>query len=629
MFIKLTNEKGVNMKFINSKLNADDLWSICGNFEPLYGKLDITANGAFISKNEYDIYTVYTENEYGVTVRRDFFKNKSERELTVNGLLSKFTFNGGDYEVYTQFDGWCNESRGSWQPLVTTVCASACGIWESINATPMLALWNRQTSRGTVFHVVCDCAWQISATKKYSHDECASVIVEAGLNRHNLAMRINPGETVELPKIICYNFKSKTDLDCFKLHHFCNTEYPRRELPVAFNTWLCDFQNISFESITKQINPAADIGAEYFVIDAGWFYKDSDGWNTSRGDWYECRDYGIRGRMKEISDMVRKNGMKFGFWIEPSVAGTKSDAIKKHRELFMYENDKYMLDFSLPEAVDYITEITFGIIEKYNAEYIKFDFNQEILFDNSKKAFKDYFIGYYDYITRIKTVHPEVYLECCAGGGARMTLNTLPYFDSYWLSDNQSIYHSMRIFKDTLLRMPPQMIEKWITVACIPDFPASFDGQRQNRIFSTDDATFSRATEVKKDFLEGFTKGSPVGLSCDIASMTPDVYEHLRNVICDFKKERSFWKNAVCRILTDTDGMLVLQYSNMELSQVKILVYTFRKYQDAITVYPVLSTDSEYTFEGKNFSSEFISENGIDIETDINYGYYAIELKKI
>lgn len=617
------------MNFINSKLNAEDIWDISGSFEPLYGKINITENNISVSRDEYELFTEYTENNYGVTVRIDTFKNKSDKTLTINGLLSKFTFNGGDYEVYTQFDGWCNESKGAWQPLVTSVYASSCGTWNNINATPMLAIWNRQTSRGIVFHIVCDCAWQLSATKKYAHDECANVIVEAGLNQHNLSLQVRPGESVKLPKIICYKFKNKTDLDCYKLHHFCNTEYPRKELPVVFNTWLCDFQNISYESITKQIQPASEIGAEYFVIDAGWFYKDSDGWNTSRGDWYECADYGIRGRMKEISDTVRKNGMKFGFWIEPSVAGSKSDILKNRRELFIYENGKYILDFSIPEAVEHITDTTIDLIEKYNAEYIKFDFNQEILFDRSQKAFKDYFAGYYNYISALKRLHPEVYLECCAGGGAQMTLTTLPYFDSYWLSDNQSVYHSMRIFKDTLLRMPPQMIEKWITVACIPEFPASFDGKNFDRIFSTDNATFSRATEVKEDFLEGFTKGSPVGISCNIADMTPDVFTCLKKAIDDFKRERNFWKNAVCRILTDTDEMLVLQYSDIENTHVKILIYTFRKYQDAVTVYPVLQPDCTYSIDEKNISSYEITENGIDIETERNYGYYSFELKKI
>lgn len=283
----------------------------------------------------------------------------------------------------------------------------------------------------------------------------------------------------------------------------------------------------------------------------------------------------------------------------------------------------------MPEAVEHITDVTIGLIEKYNAEYIKFDFNQEILFDRSQKAFKDYFAGYYKYISALKSSHPEVYLECCAAGGAQMTLNTLPYFDSYWLSDNQSVYHSMRIFKDTLLRMPPQMIEKWITVACIPEFPASFDGNNYDRIFSTDNATFSRAIEVKEDFLEGFTKGSPVGISCNIADMTPDVFARLKKAIVDFKNEREFWKNAVCRILTDTSGMLVLQYSDIAMTQVKILIYTFRKYQDAITVYPVLQPNCSYCVDGKNTSSYEITENGIDVETDRNYGYYLFEIKKI
>ena len=617
------------MKFISDKTRAEDLWSISGNFESLFGEIEKNDEKIIAKRNKYTASTRYFTNSNGVTIRFDAIENTGEKPLYINNLLSKFVFDGGEYEVYTQFDGWCNESKGSWQPLVTSVSASSPGMWESINATPMLAIWNKQTCRGSVFHIVADSAWQISATKVYDHDECAKVVVEAGINRNNLSIEIKPGEEVSFPEIICYNFKNKTDLDCYKLHDLCNTKYPRRHMAVVFNTWLCDFQKITFESVTKQIKPAADIGAEYFVIDAGWFYKDPYGWNTSRGDWKEDEGYGLRGRMKEISDLVRLNGMKFGFWIEPCVAGSESEILKKHRELFICENNKYMLDFSNPEAVNYITGVTVGLIEKYNAEFIKFDFNQEMIFDPAQCAFKKYFSGYNEYIKRLKALHPEVYLESCAGGGAKMSLNTLPYYDSCWLSDNQSVYHSLRIFKDTILRMPPQMIEKWVSVCCFPSSPLTFENEPHNKILSTDDATFKHTVEVKPDFLEGFMQGSPIGLSCDLTLLTPDIYNHVKNVISNFKKQRDFWQKAVCRILTDTETMLVLQYSDTKLSKVKILIYSLRKYQDSITVYPVLDEFSEYTVNGNKFFAKELCESGISVELSGNYSYKCIELEKI
>lgn len=45
-----------------------------------------------------------------------------------------------------------------------------------------------------------------------------------------------------------------------------------------------------------------------------------------------------------------------------------------------------------------------------------------------------------------------------------MTLTNGLDFDSFWLSDNQSPYEGVRIFKDTIKRVAPQMIEKWATI---------------------------------------------------------------------------------------------------------------------------------------------------------------------
>ncbi len=88
-----------------------------------------------------------------------------------------------------------------------------------------------------------------------------------------------------MPQILSYEVRNKVDMDAWKIHHYMNQKYPRRELPVIYNTWLCRFEAITFENVANQIPLASELGAEYFVIDAGWFGKGGF-WNC-RGDWEE------------------------------------------------------------------------------------------------------------------------------------------------------------------------------------------------------------------------------------------------------------------------------------------------------------------------------------------------------
>ena len=72
--------------------------------------------------------------------------NVSKTAETVTCLTSKFIFDGGEYDIYTQSNTWQNESLGAWQPLVTSVTGEIRGIRGSFGATPFFVIWNRQNN---------------------------------------------------------------------------------------------------------------------------------------------------------------------------------------------------------------------------------------------------------------------------------------------------------------------------------------------------------------------------------------------------------------------------------------------------------------------------------------------------
>lgn len=591
------------------KTSAANFWDIIGDF----GKFDPeihTVGSCIFAKNESIEVTSETEkHENGVCVQRGMVKNISGKEVTLNVLSSVFTLDGGEYEVYSQYNGWENESQGAWQPLATGFFASSESVRNAHSAAPFSVLWNRQCQRGTAFHLSAYSNWKISIARKYYKGESTYIEVKLGISDSGLAVKLAPGEELLLPEIIYYDVLNRVDLDCWKLHAYLNKKYPRREMPVIYNTWLYKFDRFTYDDIIKQIERAQMLGVEYFVTDAGWF-GNGENWSEARGDWEENAEFGFRGRMLEAAEQVRAHGMKFGFWLEPECASDKSDIVKEHPEYFLKGDSDYFVDFSNPAAVEYIFNKTCSLVERFGAKFIKFDFNADLNYDVYKSGFTRYFKGHKKYIKMLKERYPDLYIENCASGGMRMSVRDGTMYDSFWLSDNQSPYHTLRIFKDTILRMPPQWVECWATVTSAEDIaPVYGSSEMSGKLIASNDATWDDVRGVRMSYLTGVLTGSPVGLSCDLTAISDSAFGELRKFIAEFKKKRSFWKNAVCHILTDTDSMLVLEFRNEDFSEIELVVFTKKLVQENIRVYPVCNAD--YWYSSCKSGSE-LSGEGID-----------------
>ena len=612
---------------------AEDFWRISGSFGVVSGAVEETAHSISQKKDGYTVCSEYAEDENGVVSRQGTFTNTSGSPVFINYCMSKFMLQGGEYEVYTQMNTWQNECVGTWQNLVTGVTGETRGLRSAYGGAPFFAVWNRQTSRGYAFHILTKQPWkyEVKFTPNCSI-EPNDVEIEIGLNGANLAIELASGETLELPEILFYEFRNKLDMDCFKLHHYINTKYPREAMPVMYNTWMYKFQFIDFENVENQIQAAKDLGIEYFVIDAAWFGQ-GNFWDA-RGDWYENTQDAFRGRMAELSQLVRDNGMKFGFWLEIESAGFNAHVLKDHGDYYFTFNDHgkdlYFFDFANEEARDYLMNTICDQIDKYHIRFIKFDFNQDVEWDVHQSAFLNYFRGYDRFMKTLKEKYPDLHMECCASGGMRMSLASALSFDSIWISDNHSPYEGMRIFKDALVRMPPQLIDKWAVIESVCDFKHGYGDASKERLFCSNDATWGEVRGLELSYLEGFFAGSPLGFSCDLNSLSDTVRANLKTYIAKFKENRGFWSKAVCRILTDTNAVMVLQYSDMSFDRAEIVIYTNRIRQRGITVYPRLDMDATYYVNGGELmTGKQIDAQGITVALEGNFRSVSVSVKKV
>ncbi len=612
----------LSRKFFDKGEEARMFWRAAGDFGELVGDVSREGNTVFKTTDQYKISCTVTEDLYGVINRKDIFKNISDKPIVLTSLKSRFVFEGGEYEVYTQYNNWQSESIGGWQPLVTGVTAGCTSTRSTQNASPFVVVWSKQQRRGAVIHLLPNCSWEIKVTHLGLPQRLSKALVEIGPADYNMQLEVKPGEEIFLPEIICYETCNRTDFDCYKLHNYLHNNYPRRELPMIYNTWLYRYTDFTPEQLMIQAQIAKDMGLEYFVIDAGWFGKEGVHWFETCGDWSENHHGGFYGTMKQFADKIRDMGMKFGLWIEPERASAISDSVKNHPEYYLKSNykDMYFLDFANPEAREWMLGVIANLVDTYGIEYIKFDYNDDLFYDERKTAFYRYQTGFDSFMKEIRTRCPNIYLTGCAGGGERTEIANYTRYDSLWASDNESPYTEMRIIKENMLRLPPQGIERVTCIHSLEEYedfykPFTVESHKpHNRIVSCCDAWWYDIAGVHPSYLEAYHTCGPVEFSCDLTRVSEADRARFTEFIAGVKEKREFWKKAVARILCDTDSVTVYQYSNMELTDIMIQVVSGEALQNQITVYPVVCENKMYLLDGeKEVSGKEIMKEGIDV----------------
>ncbi|MBP3437016.1 MAG: alpha-galactosidase [Clostridia bacterium] len=601
--------------------NANQLYAIRGDFAQPVGALTCEGSTYRFTSQEYEIQTVFTPHPSGVTRREDVFFNTSNRPLTLYSAQLRFALEDSAYEIYTQRCEWSQESIGAWQTLHTAVSAQNDDMRFGTGAAPILALWNSQMSRGTVYHLLCDGMWQIKAARRFIVDTHSNeVVVQAGFSNEGFRYTIAPGESLSLAPVLYYSFENRLDLDAYKLHRYCNDIYPQKDVPVIYNTWMFHFGSLDYDDMLIQLEKATELGVEYFVLDGGWFGRainTQSGGPHPFGSWLESTKQGLQGKMMTLFGLVREKGLRPGLWFEIEGAATSNETYLANPELYFVEKERAFVNFADARAVDHIFSILSARIRQYNIELIKFDYNIVPDIDMNSDAFLSYFRGYRDFLRRLRQEHPEVHLECCAGGGLRMVLGNVPYFDSFWMSDNHSLAAQLDIYKNTLIRMPSRALEHWITVEGIPSFRQVYSGEVPDILYSSGNAVWTAIESLREDFLIHASLGGPLGFSCDLSAIPPSYFDSLKRAVANYKREKEFWRCSECRILADDEKMLVLQFSDASLERVKIIAFSRCKHQKTVTVLPVLAPEVDYLTENEDLlKADSLKEKGITLSLD-------------
>lgn len=228
------------------------------------------------------------------------------------------------------------------------------------------------------------------------------------------------------------------------------------ERDILLNSWEGVYFDVNQEGMDQMMSEMSAMGGELFVMDDGWFgdkYPRNDG-SSSLGDWMVCKEKlpeGIEG----LISSAKKHNIKFGIWIEPEMANTKSELYEKHPEWVLSQDNRplsqgrggtqVVLDMTNPEVQDFVFGIVDNLMTNYpEIAYIKWDANCSILNygshflpkDKQSHIYIDYHRGMNKVLERIRAKYPKVVMQACASGGGRVNYGLLPYFEEFWTSDN-------------------------------------------------------------------------------------------------------------------------------------------------------------------------------------------------
>ena len=186
----------------------------------------------------------------------------------------------------------------------------------------------------------------------------------------------------------------------------------------------------------REIDIAAEMGSEAFMIDAGWYGERFEHWHHNRGDWYTGK-FLADGYMAAICEYVHSKGMLFGLWMEPETMGKNSKVLEEHPNWILNSDGKnagypgydgQLIDLSNREAALYIEKSILNVINEYKLDFLKLDYNLRLPEggQNLRDGFAEgeewrHFEVIYGIFDRVLKEYPAIALENCAGGEEEMT----------------------------------------------------------------------------------------------------------------------------------------------------------------------------------------------------------------
>ncbi|MBQ8655032.1 MAG: alpha-galactosidase [Clostridia bacterium] len=416
------------------------------------------------------LYTVMTDLH--VLTQSVRLINGGDSLITLHDPASCCVSLRGEYDMLHLHGAWAKErsvERAAPMHGVREIvsCRGASGHQHN----PFVAMTEKDT---TEFHGNC---WGLCLVYSGSHRMLAEqndygyTRIMGGVSQ--CAWRLEPGEEFQTPEMLMvYSGEGLNGMsDTF--HRLIRTRVCRgvwrdKVRPVLVNNWEGTYFNFDTEKLLGIARKGAEIGAELFVLDDGWFGKRNND-DCSLGDWV-VNEEKLPGGLKLLADKVNEMGLMFGLWFEPEMVSPDSDLYRAHPDWCLHVADRprsqrrrqLILDMSRRDVQDYVINAVSSVLSSANIGYVKWDMNRNFAEAGSAllppeqqgEVHHRYMLGLYRVLEEITSSFPEVLFESCSGGGGRFDAGILHYMPQTWTSDDTDAVERLFIQYGTSMAYP-------------------------------------------------------------------------------------------------------------------------------------------------------------------------------
>ncbi|MFB9835575.1 alpha-galactosidase [Actinoallomurus acaciae] len=420
-------------------------------------------------------------------------------------------------------------------------------------------------SHGEVWSVAL--AWSGSWRMTVQRTPLRRLSVSTGFGHDGISWRLAPGERLETPVSAGMFTTGGFGAASRAWHaHVRRHVLPRPEetRPVLYNSWEATFFDIDVARQSALATRAAELGAELFVVDDGWFrpYRDD---RAGLGDWRVNAELFPDG-FAPLAEHVRSLGMGFGIWVEPEMVNPDSDLYRAHPDRVLHQphrartelRNQLVLNFGRDDVRAWAGEWLHRLVRDTGAVFLKWDMNRtfseagEPGAADPDRLWIEHTRGVHLVMDRLRDAWPDLRIESCSGGGGRLDLAMLARTDQVWASDNTDAADRLRIQHGFTQLYPPGVLEAWVT-----DSPNTVTGRR---------------TPLAFRFHVAMT--GVLGLGGDLAAWSDDERREAASLVALYKRIRPLVQHGRLYRLRppDAEGLCALQFADRD-----VVVFAFRE----------------------------------------------------
>jgi len=221
---------------------------------------------------------------------------------------------------------------------------------------------------------------------------------------------------------------------------------------VTYNTWFARGTRLFESEMAQEMERAAGLGVELFVLDAGWYRGTgiADQWDftSGLGSWMVDPEKFPSG-LRSMADLAHSHGLKFGLWFEPERVARSlvGEPDMPQEEWLATQDGNYgdersaQLCLASDDARQWVFNRIVQVLDEVRPDYLKWDNNFWINCNRDghshglESGNYAHVVALYGMLAELRQRYPEMLIENVSGGGNRLDYGMLAFSDVGWMDD--------------------------------------------------------------------------------------------------------------------------------------------------------------------------------------------------